>query len=154
MANSYRLRQALLRRYAWLSHFFHLVDGLLTPRAAPLKHAGSLKEQYAPVAQAYPEALVWCQVGCFYECYDAGAVWAKTRLGFAFTLPRRGFFRQCGVPLAVFPGVIQRLVSLGRSVCVVREMATSVGPVKTRCVAAYWEPLAHPAHDSETLHLM
>jgi hypothetical protein len=140
-ANSYRLRQALRDRYVWLTHFFHLDEGLLAPRVELPTPAGSLKGQYDVVRRTFPEALVWCQVGCFYECYDAGAEWVRQHLGLAFAPPRRGFARQCGVPDRVWPGLVRRLLRLGRAVCVVREVEGPVGPLRPRRVAAYWQPV-------------
>lgn len=140
-ANSYRLRQALRDRHGWLRHFFRLDEGLLTPWIQPLTRVGTLRQQYQMVTQIYPDALVWCQVGCFYECYDAGAEWVRQHLGLAFTPPRCGFARQCGVPGSLFPQLIRRLMPLGRPVCVVREIAGRVGPVRPRGVAEYWQPV-------------
>jgi len=144
-ANSYRLRQKLRDRCAWLRHFFCLDEGLLTPQVKSLPIAGSLKAQYDVVRQTYPEALVWCQVGCFYECYDAGAEWARQHLGLAFAPPRRGFARQGGVPWRVWPGLVRRLLRLGRPVCVVREIEGPVGPLRPRRVAEYWQPVTKDA---------
>lgn len=103
----------------------------------PLTQAGSLKAQVDAVRRICPEALVWYQVGCFYECYDAGAEWAREHLGLAFARPRPSFVRQCGVPGRVWPRVVRRVLRLGRPVCVVREIAGPVGPVRPRRVAEY-----------------
>lgn len=144
-ANSHRLRQALRDRCAWLRHFFCLDEGLLTPRVEPLTPAGSLRHQYQVVIETYPEAVVWCQVGCFYECYDAGAEWVRQHLGLAFAPPRRGFARQCGVPGWIWPWLVRHVLRLGRPVCVVREIEGPVGPLRPRRVAEYWQPLMEDA---------
>ena len=53
MAQSYRLRQALLRRGWWLAHFFTVEDGLLRPREPGVAGRPSLKSQYDAVARTY-----------------------------------------------------------------------------------------------------
>ena len=141
MAQSYRLRQALLRRGWWLAHFFTVEDGLLRPRERGAAGRAGLKSQYDAVAHTYPEALVACQVGCFYEWYDAAAAQAMKVCGLNPVRPRRGFDCQCGVPLRLWGRTLSRLLTLRLPLCVVRETEERLGRVQARSVAEYWEPV-------------
>jgi retron-type reverse transcriptase len=142
MANAHRLRQALLRRGWWLAHFFTVEDGLLRPREPGAAGRAGLKSQYDAVARTYPDALVACQVGCFYEWYDAAAELVMRRLGLnPVARPRRGFDHQCGVPLRLWGRTLPTLLTLSLPLCVVRETDESLGPVSARRVAEYWQPV-------------
>jgi retron-type reverse transcriptase len=142
MAQSYRLRQALLRRGWWLAHFFTVEDGLLRPREPGAVGSPSLKSQYDAVAHTYHEALVACQVGCFYEWYDAAAELVMRRLGLnSVARPRRGVNCQCGVPLYLWGRTLSSLLTLRLPLCIVRETAESLGAVNTRRVVEYWQPV-------------
>ena len=57
MAQSYRLRQALLYRGWWLAHFFTVDDGLLRPRERGAAGRAGLKSQYDAVARTYPAPM-------------------------------------------------------------------------------------------------
>jgi RNA-directed DNA polymerase len=142
MAQSYRLRQALLRRGWWLAQFFTVEEGLLRPREPGAAGRAGLKSQYEAVAHQYPGALVVCQVGCFYEFYDATAEQTLRRLGLTPVRPRRGFDCQCGVPLHLWGKTLSTLRALGLPLCVVRETDESLGAVNTRRVAEYWQPIS------------
>ena len=141
MAQSYRLRQALLRRGWWLAHFFTVEDGLLRPREPGAVGNPSLKSQYDAVTRTYPEALVACQVGCWYEWYDAAAEQAMKACGLNPARPRRGFDCQCGVPLRLWARTLPALLTLRLPLCVARETDESLGVVKARRVAEYWQPI-------------
>lgn len=141
MAQSYRLRQALLRRGWWLAHFFTVEAGLLRPREPGTAGSASLKAQYDAVARAYPEALVACQVGCWYEWYDAAAERAMKVCGLNPVRPRRGFDCQCGVPLRLWGRTLSILLTFRLPLCVMRETDESTGAVNARGVAEYWQPI-------------
>jgi len=141
MAQSYRLRQALLYRGWWLAHFFTVEDGLLRPREPGAVGRVGLKSQYDTVARTYPEALVACQVGCFYEWYDAAAKRVMRACRLNPVRPRRGFDCQCGVPLRLWASTLPALLTLRLPLCVVRETEESLGVVKARRVAEYWQPI-------------
>jgi hypothetical protein len=145
MAQSYRFRQALLRRGWWLAHFFTVEAGLLRPREPGAAGRAGLKSQYDAVARTYPEALVACQVGCWYEWYDAAAERAMKVCGLNPVRLRRGFDCQCGVPLRLWGRPLSRLLTLGLPLCVVRETDESIGAVKARHVAEYWQPIVADA---------
>jgi hypothetical protein len=141
IAQSYRLRQALLRRGWWLAQFFTVEDELLRPREPGAEGSPSLKSQYDAVERAYPEALVACQVGCWYEWYDVAAEQAMKACGLNPVRPRRGFDCQCGVPLRLWASTLPALLTLRLPLCVVRETDESLGVVKARRVAEYWQPI-------------
>jgi hypothetical protein len=121
MAQSYRLRQALLRRGWWLAHFFTVEEGMLTPREPRSAGRPSLKSQYEAVARMYPKALVACQVGCCYEWYGAAAERVMRGCGLNPVRPRRGVDCQCGVPLRLWARTLPTLLTLRLPLCVVRE---------------------------------
>jgi hypothetical protein len=140
IAQSYRLRQALLCRGWWLAHFFTVEDGLLRPRELGAAGRAGLKSQYDAVAHTYPEALVACQVGCFYEWYDAAAEQAMRACRLNSVQPRRGFQRRCGVPLRLWARILLTLRTLRLPLCVMRETDEFLGAVHARSVAEYWQP--------------
>ena len=123
-----------------LGQFFTVEAGLLRPREPGTAGSASLKAQYDAVARAYPEALVACQVGCWYEWYDAAAERAMKVCGLNPVRPRRGFDCQCGVPLRLWGRILPRLLTLRLPLCVMRETDESLGAVNARRVAEYWQP--------------
>lgn len=96
-----------------------------------------MKSQYDAVARTYPDALVVCQVGCFYEWYDAAAAQVMKACGLNPVRPRRGFACQCGVPLRLWASTLSTLLTLGLSLCVVRETEERLGRVQARRMAEY-----------------
>ena len=90
------------------------------------------------MAHRYPGALVACQVGCFYEWYDAAAEQAMRACGLNPVRPRRGFDCQCGVPLRLWARTLSTLLTFRLPLCVVRETDESLGVVNARRVAEYW----------------
>lgn len=141
IAQSYRLRQALLRRGWWLGQFFTVEDGLLRPREPGAVGRVGLKSEYDAVAHTYPDALVVCQVGCFYEWYGAAAERVMRGCGLNPVRLRRGFDSQCGIPLRLWARTLPALLTLRWPLCVMRETDEFLGAVNTRRVAEYWEPI-------------
>jgi hypothetical protein len=116
MANSHRLWETLVSRCDWVRPFFALEAGLLVPRMKIVPVFQRLTNQYRFFADRFPECVPFFQVGCFFEFYDEQAERSSRLLGLT-------------------------LLTLRLPLCVVRETDESLGVVKARRVAEYWQPI-------------
>lgn len=142
MANTFQLRQALLRRFSWAREFFEVEEGLLvSPWKAPVAFP-SFRTQYRFFADRFPDALALIQVGCFFECYDAQAERALRLLKLRRLKARRGVRVRCGFPVRLLPRYRTRLLREGLPVAVIREDegVPWLRWVKPRYVAELWKP--------------
>lgn len=94
--------------------------------------AGSLPPmltQYLDYKEKYPDALIFFQVGDFYELFFSDAVTVSKNLNLTLTSRDKNSpdpIPMCGVPIAVVDGYIERLVDLGFSVAVVSQAEAAV----------------------------
>jgi DNA mismatch repair protein MutS len=80
--------------------------------------------QYLEYKERHPEALLFFQVGDFYELFFNDAVITARLLGLTLTSRDKNSenpIPMCGVPIAVIDSYIAKLVTSGRSVAIVRQ---------------------------------
>lgn len=142
MANTFRLQQALVKRFQWVREFFEVEQGLLVSRWKVPVEFPSLRVQYRFFAHRFPEAIVLFQVGCFFECYDGQAEQALQLFRLRRLKAGRGFRVRCGFPVRLLPRYRDWLLRGGLSVAVIREDASSpwLGRVKARHMAEHGDP--------------
>jgi len=147
MANTYRLRQSLLRRCEWIEEFFDVEEGLLVGRWTGPSGFPTLKAQYRFFADRCAEGLLLFQVGGFMECYDDQAENVLTLLNLTRLKAGRGFHLRCGFPVRWMARYRPPLLKKGLRVMVVREQADRpwVGRVKPRRMVESWRPSLSPA---------
>lgn len=140
MADTYRLREKLLDRFAWLNHLFQREDGKLKRIDEPPAKLSSLRQQYRFFLRRFPGSLLLFQVGRFYEFYDDQAESAMRLFGLKMIEARRGFQIRCGFPINFKERYLRRLLELGSSVHIVGEEESWLSGVKKRSVAERWIP--------------
>ena len=96
MANTYRLKEMLLRRFGWLREVFKM-DGVKLKRMheAPVT-LRTLKGRYRFFLGSHPGSIILFQVGRFYELYDRQAEIVIKVLGLKGMTTKRGFQTRCG----------------------------------------------------------
>lgn len=132
IANTYRLRQKLLGRSAWMGVFFQRNNRRLQRRYAPHARVRNLKAQYHFFLRKCHGSIMFFQVGRFYEFYDGQAERAGRLLGLRQINSRRGFKIQCGFPASLKEAYLTRLFRLGFSVHLVEEKECWLSAVKQR----------------------
>ncbi|MGI6680731.1 MAG: DNA mismatch repair protein MutS [Bdellovibrionota bacterium] len=81
-------------------------------------------EQYIEYKNEYPDCLIFCQVGDFYELFFEDAKVVAKTLNLTLTSRDKNSENpvpMCGVPISVIDGYIDRLVDLGFSVAIVSQ---------------------------------
>ncbi len=81
--------------------------------------------QYIEYKRRHPEALLFFQVGDFYELFFDDAVTTAKLLGLTLTSRDKNSDKpipMCGVPISVIDGYIAKLVGGGRAVAIVRQV--------------------------------
>jgi DNA mismatch repair protein MutS len=81
--------------------------------------------QYLEYKRRHPEALLFFQVGDFYELFFDDAVTTAKLLGLTLTSRDKNSDKpipMCGVPISVIDGYIAKLVGGGRAVAIVRQV--------------------------------
>ncbi len=85
---------------------------------------------YLEYKSKYPDCLLLCQVGDFYEVFFADAVTVAKTLNLTLTSRDKNSpnpIPMCGVPIGVVDGYLNRLVAAGFSVAVVSQRGTAEG---------------------------
>lgn len=85
---------------------------------------------YLEYKSKYPDCLLLCQVGDFYEIFFADAVTVSKTLNLTLTSRDKNSpnpIPMCGVPIGVVDGYLNRLVAAGFSVAVVSQRGTAEG---------------------------
>ena len=98
----------------------------------PVEKAGlpPMMVQYVEFKERYSDALLFFQVGDFYELFYDDAVTVATALNLTLTSRDKNSptpIPMCGVPLSVIDGYIDRLLPLGFSVAVVSQTGSGQG---------------------------
>jgi retron-type reverse transcriptase len=131
-ANSFRLRKALVARYAFLKEFFYInVPNGLVPLFRFRTQFPSVKHGYRYYAARFSTAAVFYQVGCFYEFYGPLARRVREVLG---VKPMKKNTRGAlfGFPVRLEKEYAGKLLQKGISVVIVRETDRYIGRVKER----------------------
>lgn len=86
--------------------------------------------RYLEYKERYPDALLFFQVGDFYELFYDDAVTVAKALNLTLTSRDKNSptpIPMCGVPISVLDGYLDRLVPLGHSVAVVSQTGSGQG---------------------------
>jgi DNA mismatch repair protein MutS len=98
--------------------------------AAVKQEHSPMMVRYLEFKERYPDALLFFQVGDFYELFFQDAVEVARALNLTLTSRDKNSpqpIPMCGVPLAVLDGYIDRLLPLGFSVAVVSQTGSGAG---------------------------
>jgi DNA mismatch repair protein MutS len=98
--------------------------------AAVKQELSPMMARYLEFKERYPDALLFFQVGDFYELFFQDAVEVARALNLTLTSRDKNSpqpIPMCGVPLAVLDGYIDRLLPLGFSVAVVSQTGSGAG---------------------------
>ena len=142
MANTYRLKEKLLGRFAWLGYLFQRDGGTLKRKDEAPATIHGFKAQYRFFLSKCAGSVLFFQVGRFNEFYDNQAMVALRLLGLKRIEAGRGFRARCGFPVGLERRYLRMLMRLGFPVHVVREEKSWPSGLKKRCVAETWMPQA------------
>jgi DNA mismatch repair protein MutS len=93
-----------------------------------------MMQRYLEFKERYPDALLFFQVGDFYELFYDDAVMVAKSLNLTLTSRDKNSadpIPMCGVPLSVIDGYVDRLLPLGYSVAVVSQTGSGQGVDRT-----------------------
>lgn len=89
-----------------------------------------MMQRYLDFKERYPDALLFFQVGDFYELFFDDAVTVARTLNLTLTSRDKNApnpIPMCGVPLSVLDGYIDRLLPMGHSIAVVTQGGSGAG---------------------------
>jgi DNA mismatch repair protein MutS len=89
-----------------------------------------MMQRYLEYKEQYPDALLFFQVGDFYELFFDDAVVVAKTLNLTLTSRDKNApnpIPMCGVPLSVLDGYIDRLLPMGHSIAVVTQTGSGSG---------------------------
>ncbi len=121
MASTYRLREKLLRRFAWLGELFQMDREKLKRMYEAPATLRTLKGQYRFFLGRHPGAILLFQVGSFYEFYDRQAEIAIKVLGLKRMKITRGFQTRCGFPVSLKERYLCKFIRLGLPIHIINE---------------------------------
>jgi len=106
------------------------------PMAPPHKKSDlpPMMQRYLDYKEQYPDALLFFQVGDFYELFFDDAVVVAKTLNLTLTSRDKNApnpIPMCGVPLSVLDGYIDRLLPMGHSIAVVTQTGSGSGVDRT-----------------------
>ncbi len=142
MANTYRLKEMLLRRFVWLGHLFQMDGEKLKRMYEAPSTLSTIKGQYRFFLGRHPGAILLFQVGGFYEFYDRQAEIAIKVLGLKRMEATRRFRARCGFPVSLKEKYLGRLIRLGLPVHIINEGDGWLSSVKRRRVVEGWLPIS------------
>jgi DNA mismatch repair protein MutS len=93
-----------------------------------------MMQRYLDYKEQYPDALLFFQVGDFYELFFDDAVVVAKTLNLTLTSRDKNApnpIPMCGVPLSVLDGYIDRLLPMGHSIAVVTQTGSGSGVDRT-----------------------
>jgi retron-type reverse transcriptase len=133
-ADSYRLKQAIIKRYAFLKEYFRFDGGKITPHSHTIKPTqlfSSAKSQYLHYVHMFKGMCLFFQVGYFYEFYTE----LKEDVRTALSLKRIERGRRpvtYGFPVKLEKEYAGRLLRKGLPVVVIKETERYLGRIKER----------------------
>lgn len=142
MANAYLLKKRLSERFSWIGDlYYHEKDRLKIVNRAPSR-LHTLKGQYRFFLGRYPKAILFFQVGRFFEFYDKQAEIVQEVLGLKGTGSTRGFRARCGFPVSSKERYLRWFMEQGFTVRVIREGGVWLSGVKKRSIAERWTSIS------------
>ncbi len=139
-ADTHRLVNALLKRYAFVWEYFIFTGGMLKTLYGYRKIFPSVRIQYLYYAGIFNPAVIFFQVGCFYEFYDN----LKDEVRKLLNLRRiqRGKRNiKYGFPVRLEYTYSGRLLNSGIAVVVVRQTERYIGRIRERLPVKIMKPL-------------
>ena len=132
-ADAFWLRQSIFEQFPFLHHFVGLKNERIIRRNEP-PAARCLKRQYLFFLERHYRFVLFFQVGCFYEFYEAQASRAAALLGLSFIRPKYGFRRRCGIGIRALDRYIRTALDCDRAVAVVNQTDHMKSGVRERRV--------------------
>jgi len=120
-ANTVTLIRHIFERYAYLHHYVRYACGQLMRWYAAPKGFANLRSQYAYFQRRCAPALLFFQVGRFYEFYGAQAHRACRLLTLSLIDGKHGFKQRCGIGVHALARYVDLTLQQGVPVAVVQQ---------------------------------
>jgi DNA mismatch repair protein MutS len=120
----------LIREWFYIGVLTVWLRGLFVGYPATKDNLPPMMVRYLEFKERYPDALLFFQVGDFYELFYDDAITVAKSLNLTLTSRDKNSpepVPMCGVPLSVLDGYIDRLLPLGFSVAVVSQTGSGQG---------------------------
>ena len=148
-ASSHRLLVALLDEHPWLAAYFDIGDYKAGRTWKPQTSFCRLADQYGWFRRSWPTAVIFFQVGCYFEMYGRDAAWASQALGLKRQEPRFRGIPRVGVPARLVDQYAHRALDALNPVLKVTETGYPLYRLKERhpsllCVLRYVSPEGDP----------
>jgi len=138
-ADSHRLLSQVLDRHPWLSHYFRIEERKAERGWMPPGSLNSLAGQWLWFRQAWPDAVIFFEVGKYFELYGQDADWAHRVLRLARLRPRFCGVSRAGIPKRLASSFVEKTLLAGRSTLTAVESGYPSYGVVERLPATYWE---------------
>jgi len=141
-ANSNRLIDKLFNRYSWLTYYFILNKQKKLERVDKCpKNFVNLYSQYQFFIKKFHFALIFFQVGCFYEFYDQQATSAVKLLGLKYIKKKYGFYKRAGIGKKALKKYTDKALQLKQTVVIIEQSGDELINVKKRNVSNIFIPM-------------
>ena len=131
-ASSYNLLMGILAEHSWLFLYFRIADNKATRLWKPPRDFPRLAVQYNWFRQTWPEAMIFLQVGRYYELYGKDAMWANESLGLKILKPRFRGLPRVGIPARFVERYMKKAMAIGLPVLNVSETGYPLWRLKER----------------------
>lgn len=133
-ADTHNLRNALIKRYSFILEYFKVDDSGFTPRYRYRQDFPKVKFQYLYYAGIFTGAVLFFQVGGFYEFYEEGAFKSLK------TVKANSRGVKYGFPLKLEPRYLSQFLERGMTVVIIKETDRYFGRLKERLPVVVLRP--------------
>ena len=132
-ADTHRLKKKLFKTHYWLNYYFYITSEKRLKRydASP-KNFRNLHTQYLYFMRQFHFAIIFFQVGCFYEFYDQQAVRAVNILGLKYIKKKFGFHKRTGIGYKGLTKYINKAIQKGYTAVVIQQQDCVMANTKKR----------------------
>ena len=135
-ADTHRLKKKLFKTHHWLTYYFYVTPRRRLKRfdSCP-KNFKNMRTQYLYFMKRFHYAIIFFQVGCFYEFYDQQAVRAVKILGLRYIKKKYGFNKRAGIGCKGLTKFIHKAIQNGFMVVVIQQQDEILTYTKKRKLA-------------------
>ena len=125
-ADTYNLKSAIIRRYSFISEYFKVDDSGITPLYKYRQDFPLVRFQYLYYAGIFSGAIVFFQVGGFYEFYE------EVKMVSLKAIKKNGRGVKFGFPVKLEQRYLKQFLNSGMAVVIVKETDRYFGRLKER----------------------
>ena len=135
-ASSRRLVAAIVEEHRWLARFFRIEPGRVVRVWKPPRGFRGIGGQWRWFRRQWPDAVIFFQVGVYFELYGRDAAWGRETLELERQRPRFRGLARVGVPRRLVETYRAKALAAGRAVLTITETGYPLYSLRERLPAS------------------